>query len=531
METLSRSSSKLEPTPVNWRVILVSFTILTASSSTISMLFPYLPWMVRKFRVNGEFVQEEDVGYYAGFVASAYFFGRFFACYFWGILADKKGRRLTVLVSGSGIAVFTFMFGFTNTRLGLAWAMVTRFLSGASNGVVGASKATVADVSDDTNQALGMTFVEASWGLGLVVGPALGGLLAEPVRQYPGTFSSGGFLETFPYFLPCTVTASLFAIGLVLVFFLLPETLRKRGSSYNVDEVEASVLYVRPVGNDDDGSVSIERTKENNDTFVQDIDTVADESEPKAYVRESNGVWTRFRGLGRRARRASVTAIKDSTWWNILKIKGARMSIATYCVISFSVVGFDELASVWMATKSYRGGLGFSEKEIGISQAVLSVVLVPVQIIFVRKLEKKLGSLMTFYAACTVCVLITASLPALSSIENSAALWTMLLVSLIFLRFCMGVTFIMVSICMNNSVPKYRVGAINGLSVSLTALTRTFSPSVGGSLFAWSIGWGEGHLGFPFGHHLVFYFFSIVYLVALLLSVNLPSSLQKQKKQ
>ena len=93
------------------------------------------------------------------------------------------------------------------------------------------------------------------------------------------------------------------------------------GSSYNVDEVEASVLYVRPVGNDDDGSVSIERTKENNDTFVQDIDTVADESEPKAYVRESNGVWTRFRGLGRRARRASVTAIKDSTWWNILKYK------------------------------------------------------------------------------------------------------------------------------------------------------------------------------------------------------------------
>ena len=62
-------------------------------------------------------------------------------------------------------------------------------------GVVGASKATVADVSDDTNQALGMTFVEASWGLGLVVGPALGGLLAEPVRQYPGTFSSGGKQE------------------------------------------------------------------------------------------------------------------------------------------------------------------------------------------------------------------------------------------------------------------------------------------------------------------------------------------------
>ena len=36
---------------------------------------------------------------------------------------------------------------------------------------------------------------------------------------------------------------------------------------------------------------------------------------------------------------------------------------------------------------SFVGGLGFSEKEIGISQAVLSVVLVPVQIIFVRKVS------------------------------------------------------------------------------------------------------------------------------------------------
>ena len=62
-------------------------------------------------------------------------------------------------------------------------------------GVVGASKATVADVSDNTNQAIGMTYMEAAWGFGLVVGPALGGLLAEPVRQYPGTFSSGGKRE------------------------------------------------------------------------------------------------------------------------------------------------------------------------------------------------------------------------------------------------------------------------------------------------------------------------------------------------
>ena len=48
-------------------------------------------------------------------------------------------------------------------------------------------------------------------------------------------------------------------------------------------------------------------------------------------------------------------------------------------------------------------------------------------------------------------------------------------------------------------------------------------------MFAWSISWGANHIGFPFDYHLVFYFFSIVYLTALLLSVNLPNSVQKQK--
>ena len=37
------------------------------------------------------------------------------------------------------------------------------------------------------------------------------------------------------------------------------------------------------------------------------------------------------------------------------RVKGARLAIAAYCVFSFSAIGFDELASLWMATKPYRG--------------------------------------------------------------------------------------------------------------------------------------------------------------------------------
>ena len=63
-------------------------------------------------------------------------YGESHACfsYFWGILADKKGRRLTIILSGSGVSIFTIAFGFTNTQTGLVWAIAFRMLAGASNG-------------------------------------------------------------------------------------------------------------------------------------------------------------------------------------------------------------------------------------------------------------------------------------------------------------------------------------------------------------------------------------------------------------
>ena len=58
-------------------------------------------------------------------------------------------------------------------------------------GVLSASKACIADVSDNANQAKRLAYVTTAWSLGLFFGPAVGGLLAEPVRQYPGVFPKG----------------------------------------------------------------------------------------------------------------------------------------------------------------------------------------------------------------------------------------------------------------------------------------------------------------------------------------------------
>ncbi|XP_065841362.1 uncharacterized protein [Oscarella lobularis] len=461
METGSKDS--LKPTPVNWRVVLVSFTTLIASATTVTMVFPFLPWMVRKFKVNGEFIQEEDTGYYVGLVVSMYFFGRFLACYFWGILADKKGRRLTIILSGSGVSIFTIAFGFTNTQTGLVWAIAFRMLAGASNGIIGSCKAAIADVSDNSNQAKGMTFTSAAWTLGLIAGPAIGGLLAEPVRQYPGVFPKG-FLETFPYFLPCAVSSGLNFIGIAIVFFWLPETLKKRNKRDDEDEdddEEGVVLYRPQEEEDGDGLVSIRKTEE---VELQQENSINDfESESMLAFSE----------LKKRKRRSSVSDLmKKTTAWAILKAKEARLALATYCVFSFSVIGSGELSSLWMATKQFRGGIGFSEKEIGLFQAITGLALAPFQLLFAHRMERKLGSRTTFYVCCTVCVLSVACLPITSSIESEVAIWAALFIINLPMGFSIGVAFVMISLFINNSVAKHQVGAVNGLAVSLTALTR-----------------------------------------------------------
>ena len=58
---------------------------------------------------------------------------------------------------------------------------------------------------------------------------------------------------------------------------------------------------------------------------------------------------------------------------------------------------------------------------------------------------------------------------------------------------------------------------------------RTLGPTVGGSVFAWSIAHGR-HIGFPFDVNLIFIIFALVFLASSILSVFMPKSLENQKK-
>jgi MFS family permease len=93
----------------------------------------------------------------------------------WGRLSDRLGRRPVLMVSMAAAALAYLWLGFASA---LWMVFAARALAGACAGNVAAANAYVADVTAPENRARGMGMIGAAFGLGFIIGPALGGVIA-----------------------------------------------------------------------------------------------------------------------------------------------------------------------------------------------------------------------------------------------------------------------------------------------------------------------------------------------------------------
>merc|ERR1719181_146795 len=126
-------------------------------------------------------------------------------------------------------------FGFCRTLWQLC---LWRFLAGLSNGILTAVKTMASEIAqnaEDRNR--GQAWTESAWSIGLIIGPAIGGLLSMPCGKETGIslFSWNwasmldGLFCRHPFLLPCVWGAFLHLLVLPCCF-VLPETGgRKKG--------------------------------------------------------------------------------------------------------------------------------------------------------------------------------------------------------------------------------------------------------------------------------------------------------------
>jgi multidrug resistance protein len=111
-----------------------------------------------------------------------------------GRISDRIGRRPIIMLGLLGSSVGYLIYGFATS---FAWLFFSRAVHGTCAATVSTAQAYVADTTDESNRAHGMGMIGAAFGLGFVLGPAIGGLLGHSDLRIPGYFASALALANF----------------------------------------------------------------------------------------------------------------------------------------------------------------------------------------------------------------------------------------------------------------------------------------------------------------------------------------------
>jgi DHA1 family tetracycline resistance protein-like MFS transporter len=143
-----------------------------------------------------------------GWLVASYSIMQFVSTPFLGQLSDKYGRRPVLLFSLLGTSAAALITGLSSTLWLLFFG---RIFDGATGGNISTAQAYIADVTTRENRAKGMALIGVAFGLGFILGPAIGGILSR-------------FGTHTPFFF---VSALAFSNAVSLYFFL-PESRKKQ---------------------------------------------------------------------------------------------------------------------------------------------------------------------------------------------------------------------------------------------------------------------------------------------------------------
>lgn len=122
-----------------------------------------------------------------------------------GRLSDRVGRRPVLIVSLAGTAIGFLVMGWATS---LPLLFIARIIDGATGGNISTAQAYIADISTPENRSRSMGVIGAAFGLGFTFGPMIGGIMSH-----------------ISYGAPFYFAAALAAANVVLLYFILPESL------------------------------------------------------------------------------------------------------------------------------------------------------------------------------------------------------------------------------------------------------------------------------------------------------------------
>ena len=213
------------------RRLITVFVIVFVDLLGFGLILPLLPYYADRYGATPFVVGLLTASYAAAQLVGAPVLGR---------LSDRHGRRPVLLVSIAGTALGFLLLGLaeplgiwlagllpanlsgqelataTNIII-LAILFTSRVLDGITGGNISVAQAYITDITDEENRAQGLGLIGAAFGLGFIIGPAVGGAL-----------SAGG-----RFAIPAFFAAALATLNWIAVYLWLPESL--------TDEIKAQL--------------------------------------------------------------------------------------------------------------------------------------------------------------------------------------------------------------------------------------------------------------------------------------------------
>jgi DHA1 family tetracycline resistance protein-like MFS transporter len=211
---------------VSWKTARLSniFFVVFVDMVGFGLILPLLPYYAETFSATPLIIGLLVASFAAASLLGAPLMGR---------LSDRYGRRPMLLLSIAGTFIGYLFLGFAQpighlianlfashavNAFTIGTLFFSRIIDGFTGGNITIAQAYISDVTDETNRSHGLGVIGSAFGLGYIIGPALGGLL-----------SRWGYSD------PAFAAASLAFLNLLTIFFFLPESL--------TDEHRAAIMH------------------------------------------------------------------------------------------------------------------------------------------------------------------------------------------------------------------------------------------------------------------------------------------------
>ncbi|KAF2021614.1 MFS general substrate transporter [Aaosphaeria arxii CBS 175.79] len=480
---------------VTWRnlpnkkqLLILSLCRLSSPLSNACLL-PYLYFLVKSLLSDPEHPSApQTISQRTGFLVAAYPLGQVLTSILWGRLSDIYGRKPIILIGITLSVLANLSFGFSR---GIGMLLFWRVVAGMANGILGVMRTMTAEIVKHRKyQPRAFLAPPVVFNSGRVVALAIGGCLADPVKNIPTLFGPKGLLNLskspdgviwaikYPYALPAMFNGVVLALCLLVAIFWLEESLQ-----YQERHRDTSVVFgQRPFGH---WRRRVDH-RENRGYLALPIEDT--ESTPQSDP-TNIGASSDIARTGP-AQQDAPPLLKNIWTWHLLKTLVAfgllPLHNSTFLHLFPVFLAMPSVTTILPTVFEFSGGLGLSSPTIGLFLATFGIFGIVLQLFIYPRIQKHVGNLGIFRIASGIFPVAYLLAPYLALLSEVSSLKWPAMAVILFLQVLARTMAIPSSVILltRTSPTKGVLGTVHGAGNTVSSLASAIGPAIGGVILS-----------------------------------------------